>query len=75
MTRYFFDVAAPTGVHYDYSGRFLRSLDEARELAELIVMDVGCSADLPRGTEVQVRDQAGLKLFWLPVLPAEVMAA
>jgi hypothetical protein len=43
MNRYFFDVAAKTYVQYDYKGRDFERPDQARELAELIALDVDAS--------------------------------
>jgi hypothetical protein len=76
MTRYFFDVTEPTTVRYDYSGRNLSSLDQARELAELIAMDIGCreGEQIP-GTVVQVRDAVGQHLLAVAVQPLTAIAA
>jgi hypothetical protein len=76
MTRYFFDVTAETSVQYDYSGRPLPSLDHARELAELIAIDMGCrQGDELLGTEIEVRDATGLKLFTVAVQATATLAA
>jgi len=68
MTRYFFDVTEQTGVRYDYSGRTLPSLDDAREFAELIAIDLGCrESEKAPGTFVLVRDAAGQQLITVEV--------
>ena len=43
MQRYFFDVAARTHVQYDYHGREIHKPEQARELAELIALDIECT--------------------------------
>ena len=43
MQRYFFDVAARTYVQYDYHGREIHKPEQARELAELIALDIECT--------------------------------
>jgi hypothetical protein len=73
MTRYFFDVTEQTGVRYDYSGRTLPSLDHARELAELIAIDLGCR-EVP-GTSVLVRDATGQQLITVDVQPLTSLTA
>ena len=76
MTRYFFDVKDKASIQYDYSGRYLRSIAEVKELAALIAIDLGCTAgDASFGTEVQVRDPAGRQLFAVAVQPASALAA
>ena len=60
MNRYFFDVAAKTYVQYDYKGRDFERPDQARELAELIALDVECIDGYGSvGMEVQVRNIGG----------------
>ena len=55
MQRYFFDVAARTYVQYDYHGRDIHKPEEARELAELIALDIECTdGDDLVGAEIQV---------------------
>ena len=43
MKRFFFDVSFKTHVRYDYQGREFAAAEQARELAELIALDIGCS--------------------------------
>ena len=76
MTRFFFDVTNKTAVQYDYSGRHLPSVEQARELAELIAMDIGCceSEEMP-ATVVHVRNAVGKQLFAIAVQPITALAA
>lgn len=76
MTRYFFDVATRSCVHYDYKGREFEQADQARDVAELIALDIECiDGDTAPGMEVQVRDVAGLKLFAIPIRDSALQAA
>jgi hypothetical protein len=76
MKRYFFDVASPSHTHYDYCGREFAQPEKAKELAELIALDLGCSDDNGWvGTEVRVLDIAGLRLFSVPVRESQLIAA
>jgi hypothetical protein len=76
MTRYFFDVANKLYVQYDYRGREFEKLEQARELAELIALDVECTEgdDVENG-EVQVRNVSGKRLFSIPIREPELIAA
>jgi hypothetical protein len=76
MTRYFFDVANKSYVQYDYRGREFEKPEQARELAELIALDVECTDgdDFARG-EVQVRNVSGARLFSIPIREPELIAA
>jgi hypothetical protein len=76
MTRYFFDVKSRISVQYDYEGRYLHSLTQAQELAELIAMDLGCSRiDGSFPMEVQIKVASGLLLASVPVLQMDALAA
>ena len=75
MTRFFFDVSYKTHVHYDYQGRDFAQLEQARELAELIALDLECSESDTPGTEVQVRNIGGTCLFSVPIRQPERIAA
>jgi hypothetical protein len=76
MKRFFFDVSAKTHIHYDYQGRVFAQPEQARELAELIALDLECSEDNERtGGEVQVRNVDGVCLFSVPIRTVEKMAA
>jgi len=76
MKRFFFDVSFQNHVHYDYQGRDFAQPEQARELAELIALDLECSSDsdMP-GTEVQVRNITGACLFSVPIRQPERIAA
>ena len=76
MTRYFFDVANKSYVQYDYRGREFEKPEQARELAELIALDVECTDgdDVARG-EVQVCNVSGVRLFAIPIREPELIAA
>jgi hypothetical protein len=55
-------------VHYDYQGRELAQPDQARDIAELIALDIECiDGDTSLGVEVQVRNAGGQKLFAVPI--------
>jgi hypothetical protein len=74
--RYFFDVNARASVEYDFSGRWLKSLDQAQEMAELIAIDLACTQlDQPSASEVQVRNAVGQQLFSVPVQMKDAVAA
>jgi hypothetical protein len=76
MRRYFFDVRAGTRIEYDYRGREFDHLDKAKEMAELIALDIGCSdSESTSFDEVQVRNVAGRRLFSLPMPPLDTIAA
>jgi hypothetical protein len=76
MTRYFFDVANKSHVHYDYRGRMFERPEQARELAELIALDVECiDGDEMARAEVQVRNVSGVRLFSVPIREPERIAA
>jgi hypothetical protein len=76
MNRYFFDVASKSDVQYDYKGRELERPDQAREIAELIALDIECiDNDGAAGMEVQVRNIGGKKLFVVPVRDPALIAA
>jgi len=76
MKRFFFDVSFQNHVHYDYQGRDFAQPEQARELAELIALDLECSSDIDTpGTEVQVRNIKGTCLFSVPIRQPERIAA
>jgi hypothetical protein len=76
MNRYFFDVACRMRVHYDYQGRDLERPDQARDIAELIAIDIECTDNSgAAGMEVQVRNAVGQKLFVIPVTESALQAA
>ena len=76
MIKYFFDLATKSYVQYDYRGRDLERLELAREMAELIALDIECTeGDELAGAEVEVRNIVGQKLFSVPVRLPELIAA
>lgn len=76
MTRYFFDVRAAKSIEHDYKGQYLPSLEHARQMAELIAMDLGCTRiDGSFGMEVQIRTASGTLLASAPVQLADALAA
>jgi hypothetical protein len=75
MTRFFFDVATKTYIQYDYQGREFSDPAEVRGFAELLALDMGCTDDQDRATEVQVRDVRGAQLFSVPILQSNLIAA
>jgi hypothetical protein len=76
MIKYFFDLATKSYVQYDYRGRDLERPELAREMAELIALDIECTdGDDFAGAEVQVRNIGGQKLFSVPVRETELIAA
>jgi hypothetical protein len=76
MKRYFFDLAIKSYVQYDFQGRDLEQPDQAREMAELIALDIECTeGEEMGGAEVQVRNIGGQKLFSVPIRLPELIAA
>jgi hypothetical protein len=76
MKRYFFDVAARSSVQYDYKGREFAHVEQVREIADLIALDILCLAEEDQDAlEVQVRNIDGQKLFSVPVHAPELIAA
>ena len=75
MNRFFFDLASKTYVQYDYRGREFSNPDEVRSFAELLALDMGCTDDQDRATEVQVRNVGGEQLFSVPILQSNLIAA
>jgi hypothetical protein len=77
MTRLFFDLVGPKTKSFDYQGRYFRDTEEAHEHARVLSLDLSCTeTDEWRGGEVEVRDDAGHRLFSVPVVElAEMRAA
>jgi hypothetical protein len=76
MTRFFFDVKGSNSIEHDYSGRYLPSLNEAQQMAELIAMDLGCTrVDGSSPMEVQIRDAKGCLLVSVAIQMADAIAA
>jgi hypothetical protein len=71
MEPFFFDLLGTTSSSYDYHGRHLGSPYEARDLAEMMALDLSCSETEDWvGSKIKVRDAAGTTLFSIPVLPS-----
>jgi hypothetical protein len=76
MKRYFFDVASPSHVRFDYQGRDFANSEEAQNLAELMALDLATSEDCQSSDlEIQVRTIAGTKIYSVPVGVLEAEAA
>jgi hypothetical protein len=76
MKRFFFDLSNSTHNQYDYHGREFERLEEAHELAELIALDLQCSASENwEGFEVKVRNTIGNCLISIPVQAPDLLAA
>lgn len=77
MQRYFFDLIHEGGSDYDYSGRFLSTLGEAQELAELIAFDLAVTSDeLNRNCWfISVKDEKGQKILSVQVQSSCLAAA
>jgi hypothetical protein len=61
MSWFFFDVADHGHTSFDYAGKTFSGLEEARNYAELLALDLGIGTDW-RPT-VQVRDRSGKLLL------------
>jgi hypothetical protein len=67
MKRYFFDVVANEGSALDYTGRILRTADEAYSVAEIMALDLAVKrSDEVIGAKVTVSD-AYERLFSIPI--------
>ena len=76
MKRYFFDVLVKSTVRFDFRGRDLERIDQVREIAELIALDIECTdGEELVAVEVQVRNIGGQKLFSVPVQLPSLIAA
>jgi hypothetical protein len=68
MMRYFFDIAAPDRVFYDFQGREFCSIEDAGQMAELVALDFESSEDFnASGTEVQIRDVSGNRILSIAI--------
>jgi hypothetical protein len=68
MHRLFFDLIGIDLRSLDFHGRMVSSTEEARDIAELLALGLGCSeSDDWHGSEIQVSDEAGRKLFVTPI--------
>ena len=76
MTTYFFDRVGKSRSEYDYKGRAFQTPEKARQLAELIALDLGIEPDGSwNGWRVDVLDVRGKRFFSIPVGAAELAAA
>jgi hypothetical protein len=72
MTRLFFDIVRNASSSYDFHGRYVRDITEAREMAEIVSFDLACSEkESSDNSEIQVRDSFGKTLFSVPIQAAE----
>jgi len=68
MTRFFFDIVDTASYVHDFHGHYFRTIDEARDMAESVSLDLACSEkDECAGSEIQVRDVKGALLHSVPV--------
>ena len=76
MTRYFFDIVRDASCAHDFHGCYLRSIDEARDMADSVSLDLACSEkDECIGSEVQVRDVKGALIYSVQVRAAAAVFA
>lgn len=76
MKRFFFDVVHETSRVHDFHGKYFRTVEEARDMAETVSFDLACSEkDECMGSEIQVRDALGVLLCAVPVRAAESVFA
>jgi uncharacterized protein DUF6894 len=68
MIRCFFDLVCDERSHYDYGGRDFCDLSKARQLAELMAIDLSIECEQNwAGWNISVRSAAGGQLFFVPV--------
>ena len=71
MKQFFFDLRGATLDSYDYRGCYLRGPHEARDMAEMMALDLSCSeTENWIGSNINVLDVAGTTIFSIPVLPS-----
>jgi hypothetical protein len=76
MSKYFFDRVTSDRAEYDYHGRAFSSPEYARQLAELIALDLEIEPDGRwSGWFVDVRDAYGERFFTIPVREPELACA
>ena len=70
MIRYFFDLVGQQHSEYDYRGRVFSDLENAQQLAELMVLDLGIEPDGEwSGWTIAVRNAQGRQVLSVPVEP------
>jgi hypothetical protein len=73
---YFFDRVGKDRAEYDYKGHPFQTPEKARQMAELIALDLGMEPDGTWfGWSVDVLDQRGKRFFSIPVGAPELAAA
>jgi hypothetical protein len=74
MHRLFFDIISSGGVLYDFIGQSFRRVSDARQMAELIALDIACKesgdSSPSQRSVVEVRDVHGAKVLTVPVQEA-----
>lgn len=76
MVRLFFDVVGARGPLLDFHGQLVRSVDSAREVAEVIALDHACSEDQTQTeTKVLVSDAKGNVVLSVPIQSTDSVAA
>ena len=76
MSKYFFDRVSSDRAEYDYHGRALATPENARQLAELIALDLEIETDGRwSGWSVDVRNVYGERFFTIPVRGPELAFA
>lgn len=75
MAKYFFDRVGKNHAEYDYKGCILASIEEAREVAELIAIDLSMETEGDWGDWiVDVKDVLGRQFFSVPIQQPELCA-
>ena len=74
MRPYFFDIVTETSVEHDFHGRSLARPEDARELAEIIALDLECTDKTWVATQVEVRDVKGACLCSVSVRHPDLIA-
>jgi len=76
MKRYFFDRVSSERAEYDYRGRDFSSPEAARQLAEIIALDLELMDEGGwSGWAIAVRNALGEQLFSVPIAQCSTMAA
>jgi hypothetical protein len=76
MGQYFFDRVSETRAEYDYRGFPFATPEKARQLAELIAIDLGIEGEGSWcGWFIDVRNAYGEKFFSIPVRGPDLVAA
>jgi hypothetical protein len=76
MRHYFFDRVYGGRAEYDYRGRLCSTPEAARQMAELIALDLGMMDEGSwSGWAINVRNALGQKFFSIPVSEPDLIAA